>query len=280
MITPDFRVFCPGGATFYGRYFKCHSRAATAASTCATRIEKSCNVYFYTVGNMLGVDRMHKWASALGLGELSGIDLPHEIQGLMPSTEWKTQREEREVVRRARRSRSRSARAGAVTPISLAVMMMTVANGGTRYSRTCVKAVDDRARAGSRSRRRRRARRRMKQSTIDAVHDGLWMVVNAAGTGGRARIDGRDVAGKTGTAQVISLTGASAKGKMDVQDVQRSANSTIAVRIRGRLGYAFGSWGRSRSRAAGKRWPFLQKRPAHCSDTWRCGKELRSRGAR
>ena len=63
-------------------------------------IEQSCNVYFYTVGNMTGIDRIHKWATLLGLGVKSGIDLPNEVQGLVPSPEWKQQRVQGEVVRR------------------------------------------------------------------------------------------------------------------------------------------------------------------------------------
>ena len=63
-------------------------------------MEQSCNVYYYTIGNMLGVDRIHKWATLLGLGEKTGIDLPNEIEGLVPSTEWKRQPLQREVVRR------------------------------------------------------------------------------------------------------------------------------------------------------------------------------------
>ena len=75
-------------------------RAGTASIDLRHAIEQSCDVYFYTVGNMLGVDRIHKWATLLGLGDGVGIDLPNELKGLVPSTEWKRGRQRREVVRR------------------------------------------------------------------------------------------------------------------------------------------------------------------------------------
>ena len=89
IVTPDFRVFCPGGATFYGRYFQCHLKGGHGSVDMRHAIEKSCNVYFYTLGNMLGVDRIHKWGAALGLVDRTGIDIPNEIRSLVPSTEWK-----------------------------------------------------------------------------------------------------------------------------------------------------------------------------------------------
>ncbi len=101
----------------------------------------------------------------------------------------------------------------------MAVMMMTIANGGTRYTPHVLKSVDEGQGWKPVPPPPPGGAARMKDSTIKALHDGLWMVVNAAGTGGRGRIIGLDVAGKTGTAQVISLTGAKvARGKMDVRD--------------------------------------------------------------
>src|SRR5207237_9390011 len=94
IITPDFHVHCPGHANFYGRDFKCwrFSKGGHGSIDLRHAIEQSCDVYFYTVANMLGVDKINKWATLLGLGVKSGIDLPNELVGLVPSTEWKRQR--------------------------------------------------------------------------------------------------------------------------------------------------------------------------------------------
>ncbi len=213
VISPDTRIFCGGGATFYGRYFKCHKAGGHGSVAMREALEKSCNVYFYTLGNMLGVDRIHKWATALGLGELSGVDLPHETQGIMPSTAWKKQRTGEKWYAGETISVAIGQGQVSVTPISLAVMMASVANGGTRIVPHLVRAVDNGngweqlpPPTGQRD-------LGMEPENVDVVREGLWMVVNAAGTGGRGRIVGYDVGGKTGTAQVISNQGrARAKG--------------------------------------------------------------------
>jgi penicillin-binding protein 2 len=217
IVTPSFTTFCPGGATFYGRFFKCHLKGGHGTVDMRHAIEKSCNVYFYTLGNMVGIDKLHKWASALGLGVESGIDLPHETEGIMPSSAWKKLTTGEKWYAGETISVSIGQGQVSVTPISLAVMMMTVANGGTRYTPHLVKALDEGDGKGWKPvpPPPPKSLVHMKQSTIDAVHDGLWMVVNAAGTGGRGRLEGRDVAGKTGTAQVISLQGKARAGKTD-----------------------------------------------------------------
>jgi penicillin-binding protein 2 len=219
LVSPDYRVFCPGGATFYGRYFHCHEKAGHGSVDMRHAIEKSCNVYFYTLGNMLGIDRIHKWAAALGLADKTGIDIPNEIQSIMPSTEWKKAR----FGERWYSGETISVAIGqgyvSSTPLSLAAMMMTVANGGTRYTPHVLKAVNDGEGWKPVPPPPPQSTVKMKDSTVRALHDGLWMVVNAAGTGARGRVVGRDVSGKTGTAQVISLTGAkTARGKIDVRD--------------------------------------------------------------
>ena len=218
VVTPDFRVACPGGRWVHGRHFRCHSTHGSVDMREA--LEKSCNSYFYALGEKMEIDQIHKWATALGLGELSGVDLPHEVQGLMPSTAWKRERRGERWYPGETISVAIGQGAVSVTPISLAVMMATVANGGTRVTPHLLEAVNE-GQGFERVRRPGpRSRVAISPTTLEVVTEGLRFVVNRAGTGRRGRIYGRDVMGKTGTAQVISLQGRAAAAGNSEQDLR------------------------------------------------------------
>ena len=143
IVTPNFKVNCQGGANFYGRYFQCHLKGGHGVVDMRHAIEKSCNVYFYTLGSLLKIDQIHKWGTRLGLGVKSGIDLPNEQQGLVPSTEWKQKRFNEKWYPGETISVSIGQGQVDVTVISLASMMATVANGGTLYTPKLVRSIDD-----------------------------------------------------------------------------------------------------------------------------------------
>ena len=219
IITPDFHAHCAGAATFYGRPFKCWKKGGHGSIDLRHAIEQSCDVYFYTVANMVGVDKINKWATALGLGVKSGIDLPNENQGLVPSTEWKMR------VRHEKWYAGETISVGigqgqvSVTPVSMAVYMATLANGGTRVTPHLLKAVDDGTGWKPVPGPAPQSKVEINPEKLQAIRDGLWMVVNSAGTGATARIAGKDVSGKTGSAQVISNAGrAAARTSKDLRD--------------------------------------------------------------
>ncbi|MES1254307.1 MAG: penicillin-binding protein 2, partial [Acidobacteriota bacterium] len=215
IITPEFRVSCPGHANFYGRDFKCWKKGGHGSVDLRNAIKESCDVYFYTVANMVGVDKINRWATALGLGVKTGIDLPNEVQGLVPSTEWKRERMHEKWYAGETISVGIGQGAVAVTPVSMAVYMATLANGAFRVTPHLLKAVDD----GSGWKPAPippTTKVEIDPEKLRAIRDGMWMVVNEPhGTGGAARIAGHDVSGKTGTAQVISNQGKAAAGKTD-----------------------------------------------------------------
>jgi len=220
IVDSNFRVTCTGGARFFGRTYRCHLKGGHGSVDMRHALEKSCNVYFYTLGNMLGVDKLYKWAEKLGVARKSGIDLPNEQESIVPNSEWKLKR----LGERWYPGDTISVAIGqgflSVTPASLAVMISTVANGGTRVTPHVVKAIDDGAGWQPVAAPAVADRVAFKPDTLAALRDGLWMVVNASGTGSRAKIAGRDVSGKTGTAQVISIEGrARARGSSrDLRD--------------------------------------------------------------
>jgi penicillin-binding protein 2 len=219
VITPDFTVHCSGAATFFGRPFKCWKKGGHGSLDLRHAIEQSCNVYFYTVGNMTGIDRIHKWATLLGLGEKSGIDLPNEVQGLVPSPEWKRRRFREKWYAGETISVSIGQGGVSVTPVSMAVYAATLANGGTRITPHLLKAVDEGGGWKPVPTPPPQSKVALHPERLQAIRDGLWMVVNDRGTGGKARIKDHDVAGKTGTAQVISNEGrAAARTTRDLRD--------------------------------------------------------------
>jgi penicillin-binding protein 2 len=220
LVGPDHTVNCNGGASFFGRYFRCHLRGGHGVVDMRHAIEQSCNVYFYTLGNMLGVDKIHKWAEKLGLVGLTGIDLPNEQESIIPSTEWKRERTGERWYPGETISVSIGQGQVSVTPASMAVMIATVANGGTRVTPHVIRAVDEGGGWKMATPPAVGARTAFRPETLSALHDGLWMAVNASGTADRARVPGRDVAGKTGTAQVISSRGrqAARDSEVDLRD--------------------------------------------------------------
>src|SRR5258705_13878769 len=220
IITPDFQVHCAGAANFYGRSFKCWRKGGHGTVNLQHAIEQSCDVYFYTVANLLGVDKINKWATALGLGVKSGIDLPNEVTGLVPSTEWKREKMHEKWYAGETISVGIGQGAVAVTPVSMAVYMATLANGGTRVTPHLLKAVDEGKGWVPAPAPPPQSKVDSDPEKLQAIRDGLWGVVNGGGTGGRARIVGKDISGKTGTAQVISNTGrvAATKSNRDLRD--------------------------------------------------------------
>jgi penicillin-binding protein 2 len=215
VITPDFKVHCGGSASFYGRPFKCWKKGGHGTMDLRHAIEQSCNVYFYTIGNMTGIEKIHKWATLLGLGERSGIDLPNEVQGLVPSPEWKQQYRKEKWYAGETVSVSIGQGSVSVTPVSMAVYAATLANGGTRVTPHLLKAIDDGTGWKDVPPPAAKSKAPLDPDKLQAIRDGLWMVVNQAGTGHNAQIKGYDVSGKTGTAQVISNQGKERAGKTD-----------------------------------------------------------------
>jgi penicillin-binding protein 2 len=215
VITPDFKVHCTGSANFYGRPFKCWKKGGHGTVDLRHAIEQSCNVYFYTIGNMTGIDNIHKWATLLGLGEKSGIDLPNELVGIVPSPEWKQARFKEKWYAGETVSVSIGQGSVSVTPVSMAVYAATLANGGTRVTPHLLKAVDDGSGWKPVPPPPPRSRAPLDPDKLQAIRDGLFLVVNGAGTGHNAILKGYDISGKTGTAQVISNQGKERAGKTE-----------------------------------------------------------------
>ena len=218
VIGKNDRIFCPGFLSFKGRNYKCHKHSGHGSVNLEEALIQSCDVYFYTVGQRLGVDKIHQYATMFGLGTPTKFSLAHEHPGLIPSSEWKkrTFRKREDQKWYAGETLSVSIGQGAVvtTPLQIARATATLVNGGHLMRPFIVEKVEGQDPANFQPIEDSTVV--LDQTIVDAVDLGLeGVVAHPRGTGHRASLKKEfdvNVAGKTGTAQVVSLT-ARAKGE-------------------------------------------------------------------
>jgi penicillin-binding protein 2 len=197
---------CPGYGTFYGRMFKCwvYGKSKHGVVDIHKAITQSCDVFFYNVGMRLGIDKLSYYGSALGIGHRTGIDLPGEETGLMPSEEWAQRVYHRKWYPGETISVAIGQGAVITTPIQLARMIAGVASGGMFIQPHLMKDFPN----------PRVERFALSEDTVEKVTEGMYGVVNeAGGTAGHARIENVEFCGKSGTAQIIGYDLRSRLGK-------------------------------------------------------------------
>jgi len=213
VITPGTVIFCNGSLPFGNHVFHCWRKGGHRGMNLYSALVNSCDVYFYTVGRKLGIDRIAKWSKRLGLGEPSGLKLDKEMPGLVASTAWKKARFNQPWHEGETLSVAIGQGYNLVTPIQMAQVAAAIANGGTLFEPQLVEKVE--SPAGEilfQAQPEVKSRLGASPATIALVQKALQGVV-AGGTGKAARLPNVEVAGKTGTSQVVALEKEKNKGK-------------------------------------------------------------------
>src|SRR6266478_1558761 len=207
-IAQDMKVTCNGGASFYGRYFKCWVVAehrVHGVVDISKAIYQSCDVFFYTLAEKLGIERIAKYATMFGLGQKTGVDLPQEVSGVMPSEQWKIRNFKQKWYAGETISVGIGQGAVAVTPVQLMRAVAAISMDGRMVVPHVINPTN------------------LPQGYVETTHytevkeipfepagwntitDAMGRVLLPEGTAPSAHIEGIDIAGKTGSAQIVSL---------------------------------------------------------------------------
>jgi penicillin-binding protein 2 len=185
---------CAGGASFYGHFYKCLEVHGDV--TLHRGIVQSCDAYFYGVGNKTGIDNIAFYAHQVGYGAKTGVDLPNEAGGIVPSPQWQLQNYRQKWYLGQTISVSIGQGQTTVTPLQMARAIGGIAMGGVWQTPHLLRSP---------TRTEQPHEWALNPDNVKKVIDGMYGVVNeGGGTGMRARLPNVQVCGKTGTAQVAS----------------------------------------------------------------------------
>jgi len=204
-VAQNLHVHCTGGANFYGRRFGCWVKTGHGEVSLEKAIYQSCDVFFYTLAEKLGIDRIAKYATAYGLGQKTGIDLPNEVTGVMPSEEWKIRNFKQKWFAGETISVGIGQGAVAITPVQLMRAIGAISMDGRMVVPHVINPSE------------------LPQGFVETTHltevksvaldpngwnfitDAMSRVLLPEGTAPSAHVQGVDIAGKTGSAQIVSL---------------------------------------------------------------------------
>ncbi len=213
-IDNKFTVHCPGGVSLYGHYYHCWVRTGHGTLALHNGIVHSCDSYFYTIGSKAGIDNIAMYGDLAGFGHPTGIDLPHEASGIMPSQEWKLRNYRQKWYAGETPSVAIGQGALTATPLQLARAIGGLAVGGVWHRPYLVrpaKAYEP-------------VTWTLNPENVHDIIDGMYGVVNeGGGTGGRARLPYVEVCGKTGSAQLASNDYLKASGTGHSKDMRDNA---------------------------------------------------------
>ncbi|QNI32488.1 penicillin-binding protein 2 [Alloacidobacterium dinghuense] len=207
-VAQDMKVHCSGGVSLFGTYQKCWVHSGHGEVDIHKAIYQSCDVFFYTLAARLGIEKIAKWAHAVGIGEKTGIDLPNEVSGVMPSAEWKMKYFHQRWYPGEVTSVGIGQGAVTATPVQMARALSGIASGGVMKRPHVVfpdelpedyrKAMYD-SFPGSGDKAIQ-----IDPDSWETITDAMALVLSPAGTDPSAHLEGIDFAGKTGSAQTMS----------------------------------------------------------------------------
>jgi penicillin-binding protein 2 len=204
-IAQTLNVHCNGGATFYGRRFGCWVKTGHGAVDLTKAIYQSCDVFFYTLAEKLGIDRISKYATAMGLGQKTGIDLPEEASGVMPSEEWKIRNFKQKWYAGETISVGIGQGAVATTPVQLMRAISAISMDGRMVVPHVASPTGLPPEYLETHHYTDVTNIPINADGFNLITDAMARVLLPEGTAPSAHVPGVDIAGKTGSAQIVSL---------------------------------------------------------------------------